>query len=104
MSSTENRRRRWYDWVGLAPSRLIRILLILGIFPLIGATILLIYTWRASQFDLDEMSALPESCVAYDVKGKVIGPLTSESRINVSRKDLPDNLEIDVEESFDMVV
>lgn len=87
-----NRKKRWYDWFGLVPSRVVRILLILSIFPISIACILGSYAWRASLFDIKTVVAPLDNCVAYDQEGNVIGPISDEARVSISRSDLPDNL------------
>ncbi|MEG0426551.1 MAG: transglycosylase domain-containing protein [Akkermansia sp.] len=92
MTGAGNRKKRWYDWLGLVPTRVIRILLILSVIPISIAVILGIYAWRANDFDLDEVVAPLDNCIAYDCKGRLIGPMSEEARLNVKRGDLPDNL------------
>ena len=87
-----NRKKRWYDWLGLVPGRVIRILLILSIIPISIACILGSYAWRANQFDIKAVVAPLDNCVAYDQAGNMIGPISEEARVSVSRSDLPDNL------------
>lgn len=88
----ENRRKRWYDLFGLLPRNLSRILLWLGIIPLSFVVILIIYAWRADQYNLDEVLAPLENCAAYDRSGQWIGTLTDHDRVYVARNELPDNL------------
>ncbi|MEG1260726.1 MAG: transglycosylase domain-containing protein, partial [Akkermansia sp.] len=92
MTGAGNRKKRWYDWLGLVPTRVIRILLILSVIPISIAVILGIYAWRANDFDLDEVVAPLDNCIAYDCKGRLIGPMSEVARLNVKRDDLPDNL------------
>lgn len=51
----ENRRKRWYDLFGLLPHNLGRVLLWLSIIPISFIVILIIYAWRADQYNLDEV-------------------------------------------------
>lgn len=88
----ENRRKRWYDLFGLLPRNLSRILLWLGLIPLAFVVILIVYAWRADQYDLDEVLAPLENCAAYDRNGQWIGTLTDHDRVYVARNELPDNL------------
>ena len=92
MFEETNRKKRWYDWLGLVPSRIIRILLVLSVFPLCLAIFLGIYAYRANQFNLDEIAQRPDNCLAYDIHGKLIGSLSSEARLHVTRDQLPENL------------
>lgn len=92
MLSGGNRKKRWYDWIGLMPSRVVRILLVLSIIPVTIAFILGSYAWRASQFDLQAVVAPLDNCVAYDQEGNMIGPISDESRVSITRADMPDNL------------
>jgi membrane peptidoglycan carboxypeptidase len=87
-----NRKKRWYDWLGFFPARVVRLLLFLGLIPLGIAIILGVYAYRANSFDLDEITTRLENCLAYDSQGKLIGPLSTEARVNVSREDLPECL------------
>lgn len=88
----ENRRKRWYDLFGLLPRNLGRILLWLSIVPISFVVILIIYAWRADQYELDEVLAPLENCAAYDRNGQWIGTLTDHDRVYVARNELPDNL------------
>ena len=53
----ENRRKRWYDLFGLLPRNLGRLLLWLGLIPIAFIIVLLVYAWRADQYELDEVLA-----------------------------------------------
>ena len=88
----ENRRKRWYDLFGLLPRNLGRVLLWLSIIPISFIVILIIYAWRADQYNLDEVLAPLENCAAYDRNGQWIGTLTDHDRVYVARHELPDNL------------
>lgn len=88
----ENRRKRWYDLFGLLPRNLGRVLLWLSIIPISFIIILIIYAWRADQYNLDEVLAPLENCAAYDRNGQWIGTLTDHDRVYVARHELPDNL------------
>lgn len=92
MFDTDNRRKKWYDFLGLIPGRVARWLIILSVIPITLAVILGVYAWRASSFDMGQVLAPLENSVVYDSKGRLIGTLSGESRVNVSRSDLPDNL------------
>lgn len=88
----ENRRKRWYDLFGLLPRNLGRLLLWLGLIPIAFIIVLLVYAWRADQYELDEVLAPLENCAAYDRNGQWIGTLTDHDRVYVARNELPDNL------------
>lgn len=88
----ENRRKRWYDLFGLLPRNLGRVLLWLSIIPISFIVILIIYAWRADQYNLDEVLAPLKNCAAYDRNGQWIGTLTDHDRVYVARHELPDNL------------
>lgn len=88
----ENRHKRWYDLFGLLPRNLGRILLCLGVIPIAFIMTLLIYVWRADQYNLDDVVAPLENCAAYDRNCLLIGTLTDNERVYVSRQELPENL------------
>lgn len=88
----ENRRKRWYDLFGLLPRNLGRILLWLGVIPIAFVIMLVIYAWRADQYNLDDVLAPLENCAAYDRNGQWLGTLTDHDRVYVARSELPDNL------------
>lgn len=88
----ENRHKRWYDLFGLLPRNLRRIALWLGIIPVAFIAMLVVYAWRADQYELDEVLAPLENCAAYDRKGQWIGTLTENERVYVGRNELPDSL------------
>lgn len=77
---------------GLLPRNLGRVLLWLSIIPISFIVILIIYAWRADQYNLDEVLAPLENCAAYDRNGQWIGTLTDHDRVYVARHELPDNL------------
>ncbi len=87
-----NRKKRWYDWLGFFPARIVRLLLLLGLIPLTVAVVLGIYAYRANSFNLDDITTQLANCLAYDCNGKLIGPLSTEARISVTRAELPDYL------------
>ena len=88
----ENRRKRWYDLFGLLPRNLGRLLLWFSLIPIAFIIVLLVYAWRADQYELDEVLAPLENCAAYDRNGQWIGTLTDHDRVYVARNELPDNL------------
>ncbi len=88
----ENRHKRWYDLFGLLPSRLGRLLMWLSIIPITFIIILLVYAWRADQYDLNEILAPLENCVVYDAQGRLIGTLTDNERVYAGRQQLPNDL------------
>lgn len=88
----ENRRKRWYDLFGLLPRNLGRLLLWFSLIPIAFIIVLLVYAWRANQYELDEVLAPLENCAAYDRNGQWIGTLTDHDRVYVARNELPDNL------------
>lgn len=92
MFGSDNRRKRWYDFLGLVPRRVVKWLVILSIFPLTVAVVLGVYAWRASTYDVGQVLAPLENSVVYDSNGALIGTLSEQARVNVIRKDLPDNL------------
>lgn len=51
----ENRRKRWYDLFGLLPRNLGRLLLWFSLIPIAFIIVLLVYAWRADQYELDEV-------------------------------------------------
>lgn len=69
-----------------------RLLLWLGLIPIAFIIVLLVYAWRADQYELDEVLAPLENCAAYDRNGQWIGTLTDHDRVYVARNELPDNL------------
>ena len=74
----ENRRKRWYDLFGLLPRNLGRVLLWLSIIPISFIVILIIYAWRADQYNLDEVlqaaGTLPRLCPERPVDRHPDGP------------------------------
>ena len=88
----ENRRKRWYDLFGLLPRNLGRLLLWFSLIPIAFIIVLLVYAWRADQYELDEVLAPLENCAAYDRNGQWIGTLTDHDRVYVARNELPYNL------------
>ncbi len=64
----------------------------LSIIPIAFIMVLLIYAWRADQYDLADVMAPLENSVVYDCKSRLIGTLTDEARINVTRAELPQDL------------
>ncbi len=76
----------------MLPRRLSRILLWLSIIPFTFIIILLVYAWRADQYDLNEILAPLENCAVYDAKGRWIGTLTDNDRVYAGRAQLSDNL------------
>ena len=66
----ENRRKRWYDLFGLLPRNLGRLLLWFSLIPIAFIIVLLVYAWRADQYELDEVLAPLENCAAYDRNGQ----------------------------------
>ena len=76
----ENRRKRWYDLFGLLPRNLGRLLLWFSLIPIAFIIVLLVYAWRADQYELDEVLAPLENCAAYDRNGQWIGTLTDHDR------------------------
>ncbi len=64
----------------------------LSIIPIAFIIVLLIYAWRADQYDLSDVMAPLENSVVYDCKSRLIGTLTDDARINVTRADLPQDL------------
>lgn len=88
----ENRRKRWYDLFGLLPRNLRRIALWLSVIPITFIIILIVYAWRADQYDLEEILDPLENCSAYDRNGAWMGTLTDHDRVYVSRNELPDHL------------
>lgn len=92
MFRSDNRRKKWYDLLGLVPGRVVRWVLILSIIPLMFAVVLGIYAWRASNYDLDHVLTPLANSAVYDADGLLIGTLAGEARVNVTRNELPKNL------------
>lgn len=92
MFEQDNRRKRWYDFLGLVPARAVKWLVVLCLFPLAAAVVLGVYAWRASNYDIDEVLAPLQNSLVLDSKGVLIGALSDESRVNVSYGDLPEKL------------
>ena len=88
----ENRKKKWYDLLGLIPKNLTRLLLIISIFPVILAIILIVYAWRANQFDMAEVVAPLQNSAAYDRKGEFLGILSDAERVYVGWDDIPKDL------------
>lgn len=90
--SRGNRRKRWFDVLGIVPRRVMFLLLVLacGLAACFGVFVW--YTWRASQFDIDLVATPLEGNSIYDSSGNQIASLTEGGRCNVTWEELPKNL------------
>ncbi len=87
-----NRRKRWFDVLGIVPRRVMFLLLVLacGLAACFGVFVW--YTWRASQFDIELVATPLEGSSIYDSSGRQIASLTEGGRRNVTWEELPKNL------------
>ncbi len=92
MPPTDNRRKKWYDFLGFIPKKAAKWLIILSLFPLAIAVALCTYAWRASNYDIKAVLAPLQDSSVFDRNGVMIGTLTENERINVTSKELPQNL------------
>lgn len=91
-SATPNRRKRWYRLLTISQKKLIVIGSLLGVLLLVFLSVLGVYGYRASQYDLDRVSAGLGISMLYDAANRPIAPISDESSRFVSRDELPKHL------------
>lgn len=87
-----NRRKRWFDVLGIVPRRVMFLLLVLASGLAACFCVFVWYTWRASQFDLDLVATPLQGSSIYDSSGNQIASLSEGGRRNVTWEELPKNL------------
>lgn len=87
-----NRRKRWFDVLGIVPRRIMFLLIVLACCLAACFSVFVWYTWRASQYDISLVAAPLEGSCIYDASGRQVASLTEGGRENVVWEALPKNL------------
>ena len=91
-SSSPNRRKHWYRVLTIGQKKLIIIASVLGVLLLAFLVVLGVYGYRASQYDLDRVSAGLNTSMLYDATNRPVAPISDEESRFVSREELPEHL------------
>ena len=91
-SSSPNRRKRWYRLLTIGQKKLIVLASLLGVALLAVVMILGVYGYRASQFNLEQVSSGLNASKLYDAERQEIGPISDESHRFVPRTEIPQHL------------
>lgn len=87
-----NRRKRWFDVLGIVPQRVMFLLIVLACCLAACFSVFVWYTWRASQYDIGLVVAPLEGSSVYDASGRQVASLTEGGRENVVWEAIPKNL------------
>lgn len=88
----ENRRKHWYSLFLIGHKKLCAMGVVLLLLILGTLTVLVIYSYRASQYDLSRVVMGSGESALYDRDNQLISPLSASSLQPVSWEDLPQQL------------
>lgn len=91
-SSTPNRRKHWYRLLSIGQKKLIVIGTLLGLLLFACIVVLGVYGYRASQYNLDRVSAGLNSSMLFDATNRPVASISDEDSRFVSREELPKHL------------
>lgn len=88
----ENRRKRWYRLLTIGQKKLLALAMLAGGLVVVFLSILIVYSVRALQFDINAVVTQPGSSMLYDAKNRPIASLSGEDNAPLSWSELPENL------------
>lgn len=92
LPSSSNRRKRWYDVFSSVPHWIKYALIPLGILLVLFFAVVIVFSWRASQYDLAHVLDAPMNSAIYDAEGRCISALDDNERVNIALADAPQYL------------
>lgn len=90
--SPGNRRKHWYSLLTLGRNRLALLAVLAGGLGVVVLAVLGIYSYRASEFDLNELRVYRSESLLYDADNTPVGPLHDGAALPVTWEQLPQHL------------
>ena len=88
----ENKRKRWYRVLTIGQKKLLALGVAAGVLVLIFLSVVVVYTCRAMQYDMQQVQHLSGSSMLYDAANKPIASLSGTEERPLLWQELPQNL------------
>ncbi len=88
----ENKRKRWYRVLTIGQKKLLALGILVGVSVLAFLGIVVVYSWRAMQYDMQQVQQTTGTSMLYDAANRPIASLSGTEARPLLWQELPQNL------------